>query len=1076
MLNVYQGNRLEVLADRLAELVSEPAGPALAPEEVVVQGAGMARWVSARLAGRLGVCANVRFTLPAAFVWGCFRAVVPTLADRSPYEPGPLAWRVFGAIEDAAGEPGFEPVRAYLAGGDALKRFRLAGRVAQTLDRYLVYRPDWVRAWEAGEGGDWQAALWRRLAAGAGDGHWVRARDAFVAAVGGADPALRSLPGRVTLFAPGDLSPGFLDVLVALAEVTEVHLLLPNPCREYWSDVESPGAVARRRARWRREGRSDASRYFDTGNPLLASWGRAGRDFLDRLQEVPALEEELYVEPERGRLLGALQGDILDLADRGRPGGPPRLGLGADDLSVQVHACHGPLREVQVLHDRLLDLFARLPGLEPRDVLVMAPDLEAYAPHVEAVFSAAPAARHIPWALAGGGPSGEEPTLAAFLQLLDLPASRLPATEVLGLLEVPAVRRRLGLEPDDLATLRRWVRESGIRWGADASARASAGLPELEANSWAFGLKRLFLGYGMPDGSGLFAGVLPCAGVEGAAAEVLGSLQDFLDRLGAWQVRLAHPRSARAWAGLGGELLDDLFRADEEEGERLREVREALAALADETDLAGFGRTFGREVFKARLGELLGGRGGAPPLLSGGVTFAGLGALRGIPARVVCLLGMNGADFPRVDRPPGFDLTVREPRRGDRSRRDEDRYLFLEALLSARDVLYVSYVGRSARDDTARVPSVVVSELLDYLDQAFDAGDRRARERVVTGHPLQPFSRRYFDGGDPRLFSYATEWLPAASGPAPGPSFADGGLAPPDPGRREVGLEALLAFLRSPARHFLKEGLGVRLAEAEAALEDSEVFRLDGLARYRLKDRLLAGVLGGADAGALRALARAAGELPAGAAGELAYREMAGPVEALAGAAAGEAARALEPLEVDLTLGAFRLRGWLRGLTPQGVLGYRPARVRARDWIELWVRHLVLNALAPAGSALASRHLGEDGEVVRLAPVADAAGRLEGLLGAYWQGLSEPLPLFPETSFAYASAVLAGKDPGGALRAARPAWHDAHHARGESLDPDVRLAWRGRDPLGPRFRELALDLLGPMVRAARAAGDAGASV
>lgn len=1129
MLRLYRGNRLERLADRLAEVLADPAGLPLAPETVVVQGPGTARWVAARLASRLGVCANVRFPQPAAFIWDCFRAVLPALPAGSAYEPERLLWRVFGLLDRVRGEPWLGALGHYLEGSDELKRLRLAGRLAATLDQYLVYRPDWIRDWERGGGEDWQAPFWRRLVAEGGRGHWVHAQDAFLSAPLSA-PALRSaLPSRVAVFALPTLSPSYLALLAHLAGLLDVHLFLLDPSREYWSDIESPGATARRRARWRREGRSDASGYYALGHPLLASLGRMGRELLDQVLEYDAEEEDLWEDPvgdlaarlaaglaagSAGGPLGAsaaepaewpaapsrlrlLQRDVLELRNRGREPDAPLLPIPQGDRSLQVHACHGPLREVQVLHDALLDLFERLPGLEPRDVLVLAPDPDVYAPHVEAVFGALGDERYIPWSAARRDPAAGAPAVAAVLQLLDLPASRLPASEVLSLLEVAAVARRLALDEAAVEALRGWVRESGVRWGLDAEARSEAGLPALDETTWAFGLRRLFLGYAMPEDAGLFAGVLPCPGPEGSSAPWLGALAALVERLGTWRQRLAGRYPAGRWAALLRELVDDfLVPTDDEEEARLLELGEAALGVADAALGAGYTGTFAREVFRERLIDALAGHRGAPPVLAGGVTFAGLGQLPGVPARIVWLLGMNGADFPRTERPPGFDRMARQRLRGDRSRRDEDRQRFLDALLAARDVFAVSYVGRSARDNAPMVPSVVVSELLDYVQQAFPPEAPRGAPGgagLVTEHPLQPFSRRYFDGGDPRLFSYAREWLPERIGapagagavtstgptaraiptgtPALG-SFVRAALPLPEEAGREIELGALERFLENPARHFLRERLGVRLAAAEAAPQDAESFRLDRLAAYRLRGEALSAALAGQGLEeAVLPLAAARGDLPLGPVGSLDFARGTAGVPDLAAVLRPALARTLPALEVDLVLDGFRLRGWLSGVTPGGLVTYRVGKVGAKDCLRLWVRHLALCALAPAGVSLASRHFGEDGELA-LGPVADARAQLRALAGAWREGLAAPLPFFPETSLAWARAERTGTPEGDCWRAARKHWHDGYQDRGEALDVWVAVAFRDWEPPDAAFVAAARAVAGPLL-AAEVAGPSG---
>ncbi len=1066
VLTVYRSNRAERLADGLARVLAEPLGDALRPEQVVVQGQGMARWLSLALAERLGVCANVAFPLPAGFLWEVFRAVLPAVSRRSSYAPEVLAWRLFELLGEVQGEPGLEPVRRYLAGGDELKRYRLAGRIAAVLDQYLVYRPDWVRRWERGEEQHWQARLWRRLVQQGPADHWVRVHDAFLQALNAQGMADR-LPPRVSLFAVPALSPSYLDLLARIAERTEVHLFCLTASEEYTADLDDPRRLARRRDRRRRAGGVDDSAYADLGNPLMASLGRMAQAFVSQLQDYRHQDRDDFEPAGEGTLLGVLQDDLLALVNRGREPDAPALPLREDDVSVEVHSCHSALREVQVLHDRLLELFQRRPDLEPRQVAVMASDIGAYAPLVEAVFGSAAADRAIPFAMAERGVSAGHPLVRAALALIDLPLSRLTASEVLSLLDLSAVMRRLGLDAQGLLAVRRWVRESGIRWGAAGSSREALNLPAYEENSWAFGLRRLFLGYAMPPEERLYRGVLPYPHVEGNSAVPLGLLQRFVDALARWQGRLSGSYSAAEWRALVGELLDGFLAPEEDDLTALQAIRDAAASLAEEAAAAGFHGRFGREVTRSRLAAALDERSGAAPVLSGAVTFGGLGSLRAIPFRVVCLLGMNGAEFPRPHRPPSFDLMAAEPRPGDRSRREEDRYLFLEAVLSARKALYLSYVGRNVRDNSPQVPSVLVSELLDYLEQAFTcAGGVRAQ--VVTEHPLQPFSPRYFDGAHPRLFSYASEWLPpvpAAAAAAPRP-FAGEPLPALEPEPPEVELNDLVRFFDDPARGFLRQRLGVHLEEADEAPEDAEAFSLDGLAAYGLKQEALQRVLAGETLEeTFLPVLRGRGALPVGETGTRSFAAAIDPVAELAGRVRERLAVEREPLEVDLPLGEFRLRGWLAGLTADGLVSYRATKVKAKDRLRLWVRHLVLNAVAPQGCELRSVHLAEDTDV-RYRPLEAPQALLTALIEEYWRGLSQPLALFPETSHAYARAVADGRDDDQARGAAWKAWERGFNRPGEREGAYVSLAFRDvAEPLGPEFRRLARQILGPMLAA-----------
>ncbi|MEJ2481237.1 MAG: exodeoxyribonuclease V subunit gamma [Acidihalobacter sp.] len=1070
MFHIHHSNRTELLLDALAQVCAEAPADPFEAETVVVQNPGMARWLALGIAERSGVAANLEFPLLASFVWRVYETQFDDLPDHSPLDREILLWRLMALLPEQLEDPAYAPLRHYLQGADeALRRYQLAQRVADLFDQYLVFRAERVLAWEGGEEEHWQARLWRTLNAGERQPHRARLYAEFGERARAGELRRGDLPARVSLFGLTAIPPAYVEVLRALAEVIDVHLFVLNPSLNYWGDIVDERTRAQLRRLWARHGRAAEADYLSVGNPLLASLGKQGRDLLDLLHEGAGEDHDRFAPPQRLDLLGMLQLDILMLQGRGDGADEqPPLPLEPGDRSLQVHSAHSPMREVQVLHDRLLALIEESDGLTPRDIVVMAPDIDAYAPYVEAVFGAAPPERRIPWSIADRHAAAESPLAATLLALLALPQSRLTVSEVLALLEDAAVMRRLGLDEAGLERVRRWVREANIRWGLDADMRAGLGLPAEDAASWAFGLRRLLLGYAMPpDGETLISGIAPYPDIEGGEARDLGLLADFIERLAAWRERLMQPREAAAWADALGALLDDFFLPDDDEANFLQQVREALGSLREHCREAGFAEAVDLAVVRDHLrGRLEDARAGQA-FLDGRVSFCNMVPMRSIPFRVVCLLGMNDGDYPRNQRPLGFDLMAEQPRRGDRSRREDDRYLFLEALLSAREVLYLSYVGRDIRSNAERVPSVLLGELLETVERGFRAPDGGADvlKQIVTEHPLQPFSSRYFGGGE-RLFSYAAEWLSETRHDGIG-AFLERPLPEPEEAPwRELELDELAGFLSHPARHLLERRLGVNLREYDERIADAEPFELDHLGAWQLKDRALALTLAGRDAEGLERLALADGSLPSAGFGRQAFARAVESVPELAEELRGLGVEAAcDTLELDLELGECRLRGWLRGAGAGGLLRYRTGRLRARDRLRLWLEHLALNALAPQGVECVSVFCAEDG-LLRLGPVTDAPAHLQALVGLYREGWREPLPFFAETSLAYAERLLRkGEDAEAALAAAAKVWAGNQFVAGEADDAYNRLAFRALEPLDARFAELAERVYAPLFAA-----------
>lgn len=1065
----YRSNRLEILADRLAALLRQPLRSPLAREVVVTSGSGLARWLGLRLAGRLGICANFHFQLPATFLWTMARAVLRQLPPTSSFDRPVLHWRLMALLRDLEETPCFAPVRTYLGDGrDEFRRYELAGRIADCFDQYLVYRPDWIERWEAGEEDHWQAELWRRLARG-GEAHRVRVQARFRARLASGDFDRRQLPERVSVIGVSALPPLDVELLATLARSIAIHLFLLDPCQEYWGDIRAERDLARLG-----EEIDPDEAYLTVGHPLLASLGKQGRDFIDLLNAWPRVEWDGFVEPEGNDLLHRLQADILHLRERGGDEHPP-LPLRSDDRSLQIHACHGPMREVEVLHDQLLALFAADPELRPADVIVMTPDIARYGPLIEAVFASVPRERRIPFSIADRGAPAEEPLVEALFCLLDLSGGRYDASQVLSLLELPAVGRRFGLDEADLTRIRRWTRDAGIRWGLDAGTKALWELPAIAEHTWRMGLDRLLLGYALPGrGRDLYAGILPHDEVEGGEAQALGQWQTFVEALFGLDAQLREARSPVAWVESLHGVLDRFFAPREREENEIQRIRAALETLRANAEQAGFTEPVGLAVVMSALRTVL--NAAESPVgrfLSGGVTCCALVPMRSIPFAVVALLGMNDDAFPRSHRPIDFDRMATRFRRGDRARRQDDRYLFLETLLSARRCLYISYVGQSIRDNTPLPPSVLVGELLDVVDRSFYRPDGgRPREQLVTRHPLQAFSRRYFRGDD-RLFSYARELTEASRqagrgerDPAP---LLTTELPEPDPALRRVTLESLTGFFRNPARWLLRERLGIRPDEGEEELATREPFVLDGLANYQLLGRMLELHRDGRTAVEIEAVMRGSGALPHGQVGQCVFVQAQSRVMRFA----GRLGRVLprrdpEPLDLELKLGEFEVSGRLTGVTPAGRVGYRLASIKANDYLNLWLYHLALNVAAPAGMALQSRWVAEDQEVL-LEPVEEAAAHLRALLEWYWQGTRRLLHFFPRSALVYVETLRKDRDQDAekALRAARRQWEgdDFQKVTPEREDVYYHLAFRDTDPLDAEFEAVAMAVFGPLFEA-----------
>ncbi|MEF9899092.1 MAG: exodeoxyribonuclease V subunit gamma [Pseudomonas sp.] len=1098
---VVHGNRLDELRSLVVSWMRRyPLAP-LENEIVLVQSNGIAQWLKLALAedpeeddlGGCGIAAAIEVQLPGSFMWQLYRRVLgrDEIPEVSLLDKAPLTWRLMRLLPEVIDKPHFEPLQRFLTDdSDLRKRYQLAERLADLFDQYQVYRADWLKDWAAGRhvlntargetkplpaANCWQAELWRALLLDVGEEGMAQSRagvhQRFIERINSIEQAPAGLPSRVIVFGISSLPAQALEALAGLARFSQVLLCVHNPCRHHWADIVADKDLLRHqyKRQQRKQGMPnliDAQSLHQHAHPLLAAWGKQGRDYINLLDSYddPASYRtafsdgriDLFSESQPRTLLNQLQDDILEL----RPLAETRELWPAvnpvKDRSVRFQIAHSPQREVEILHDQLLARFSTDPALRPRDVIVMLPDINTYAPHIRAVFGqlGRDDSRFIPFTLTDQGQRGRDPLLIALEHLLKLPDSRFAVSEVLDLLDVPALRARFAIKESDLPTLHRWIEGAGIRWGLNAEQRESLGLPAgLEQNSWRFGLRRMLLGYAVGVGEGC-EGIEPFDEIGGLDAALIGPLVALLDALEIAYQQLSEPAPAAQWGERLHALLQVFFLAETEHDDyllvQLQTLRETWLQTCESVGLEDLlPLTVVREAWLAGLdqGRL------SQRFLAGSVNFCTLMPMRAIPFKLVCLLGMNDGDYPRAQPPLDFDLMGSDYRPGDRSRREDDRYLLLEALLSARDQLYVSWVGRSIRDNSGRPASVLIGQLRDHIaagwhlfgakeESKLDSGEQLLHALTVE-HPLQPFSARYFYKGS-NLFSYAREWQ-ALHMASEGQSTTDAELLPYE-NDEALSLPLLQDFLRHPVRHFFSQRLNVFFESLQAPLADEEPFVLDALQRYSLSESLLASALA-TPQDVDQALERQArrlqgyGMLPLAGFGQSLQAELIEPLPDLL--QRHQQLLRQWPTTLDSALPIrfefrkLKLEGWL-GRVYQGndnsllsiiTLPNSISSGRSLKWHRLtstWVMHL---AACAVGLRLHSAVVATDITLL-LAPIEQArAGDVLGdLLLARHAGMCAPLPIAVKTAFAW----LGQGDPEKALVAAAKAYEgDGQNSFGE---------------------------------------------
>ena len=1119
--HLHRAVRTAELAGGLGELLADPLADPFAEEVVVVPEHGVERWLAQRLSHRLGVgeggsaaprrgdgvCAGVRFVRPAS--------LVTMLTGRElddPWLPTHLVWPLLATIDRCLGEPWAASLARHLGHGEAGadadirlgRRYGLALRLARLIHRYGLQRPSVLTAWRAGRDEDgagaelpddlrWQAELYRRLLEVV-DAPPPDVRHTATLERLRAGDATLDLPGRLSLFGHTRLPVTEVELLRALAVHRDVHLWLPQPSPAAWSAMTASLDGEGRRSV---VPRSDDRLADAVAHPLLASLGRDSRELVRVLGADLGDEDELLETRTAppGTVLAWLQSDIAanhvpDLAERSARVPAP------GDRSLSIHACHGPTRQVEVLREVLVGLLEDDPTLEPRDVLVMCPDVEVYAPLIGAAFGLGDhgtdaagvdthPAHRLRVSIADRSLRATNPLLGVAEQLVALVGGRASASEILDLLGSEPVRHRFRLDDRDLDQITGWVAATGVRWGFDAAGRAPFALAAEAQNTWSFGLDRLLSGVAVSADGPLSIGghTLPYDDIGSGSIDLAGRLAETLSRVEAAVETLGAARSASEWTRALREAVLDLTDVPMSDAWQVGDLDRVLAEASQHAP-----EDLPLRIADVRvlLADRLAGRPGRASFRTGGLTVCTMVPMRSVPHRVICLVGLDDDSFPRQQSIDGDDVLARAPLTGERDARSEDRQLLLDAVMAAGERLVITYTGADERSGERRPPAVPLGELIDAAAETVapaaapgrdgtDPEDAAVTASVALGevrHPLQPFDPRNFTAGvltgADRPFSFDLAGLDGATAllgeRTSVPPLLDGPLPAED--LTEISLAQLVDFVQSPARTFLRERLGLSVSWEADEVSDRMPVDLDTLERWAIGDRGARARLAGRTSEEVWTAELLRGELPPSG---LARHTLApvcerveGLVESVESLRSGQPARTVH---VDIALPAGRrITGAVDGVHGDRLVAAGYSSVGAKQLLAAWVRLLALTAGYPDPGGWQASVLGTTtkGTVARAFGRLDpqiALARLADLVDLYLLGRTTVLPLPAKTAYAYAQAVHRDdRRTGAARRAARGAWEpDDRGFNDERADRWWRLAHGDAAPLD----RLLADAAGP---------------
>ena len=1050
----------------------------MAAEWIGIQSRGMKQWISIWMAQQLGICTNTHFVFPRQLI-DIILSNVEFLenSDKSMDEDF-FFWSIFKLLNESDFSKEFSSIENYIQGDETgQKRYQLSMKIAKVFDDYQVYRPDMLINWQKIQSirvlkdpvEQWQARLWRKIASKDEKTHLAGKADLFLKAFSCKTIRADVFPSRISFFGISALPGLFLQVFEKISQLMDINLFLLVPSDQFFFDIKSARQIGRMSLK--EEAPIDPGPlYYEMGNPLLSSLGTSGKVFLGALEAFNYHEpfDDLFQDPgkESQTMLAILQSDILNLVHRKKDGQEPCVAVSDQDTSVCIHACHSPMREAQVLKDLLLNEFKKDPKLSPHDIIVMMPDIEAYAPFVESVFTLETA---LPYSISDRRKRSDSEALGAFLKILALKNARLEQTQVLDLLLSESIAQTFDISFDEISMIEKMVTDANILWGKDADQRETLGLSAFEENTWEFGLQRLFMGLAMPENHDMpVQDILPCESFEGLDLEVLGKFALFCHTLFSCLKTLTGQKTIKRWCNALKKISNSLMDRNSKNGEDVSFLFQTIDHIREDAQKAEFITAVSFETMGSLIEQKLDQNISQGNFLAGNITFCNIMPMRSIPFKIVVLMGMDEKSFPRQVFKPGFDLIKKYPRPGDKIERDEDRYLFLETLLSARSKLIVTYTGMSIQDNSIIPGSGVVSELMEAMDESFVFPEGVFYHFF---HPLHPFNSEYFNPDD-SIYSFSKDNCSIAKALCEKRSDKSGFFKTlPETKLKEqtsnILLDEIIRFFRNPIEWFMKERLNIKLPQLEEQQKDREAFSLSGLDQYVLGSFLMEKNIKSSREVELYPTLKAMGSLPLGEKGRLEYEKMvktAGPVIDAARDIALK--KQLPPVAMSINIDGLEVSANFSDIREDGVYILNYGKINGARLLSTWIRHLFLNICVPENYPKKTILTGRDPKgkkplLTYLFPALDleAHQHFKELVQIFNNTGAAPFYFSCETSWQFAQAMAKKEfEPDrlefvrdtvfAAMNRSKTSWYGGYYQAGERENRYVSLGVENNDPFG----------------------------
>ncbi len=1079
--------KLDNLSSSLADNIVNSKKDPFKPNIVICQGKSMELYLNKTIADKKTIAANIQYRFPRNSINDILN-LYDENSNVTRLDLNIMIWDIYFLLFELIDKADYKPLKDYINADDSskeLRQYQLSRQIASVFDFYIGYRGDWLESWQEtkkitkkgtsteklvlGPHELWQADLWRKLTVEREDK--IEFKRASLLLGECIEKISDKLPEKLSIFAISNMPQDYINFFKILNEneKPELNFYYITPCLEFWGDSTKKKAAL--------EGE---------GNRLLASWGQLGRDFFNSLLDADfdlsgPDEESKPTEPET--LLTALQYDILSNSSLDET---KLKKFDAKDKSIVINSCYSRMREIEVLYDHILNELNE-GKCEFSDIVVMAPNIEEYAPYIKAVFKQNAISNaegsgkksFIPFNISDCSTIFSSIEAETFIKILNLPKGKMTSEDIFDIISSEPVANKFNFSKEDRDKMYELISKSKIFWGKNNEHRNEIlGMEYNDTGTWDFGFKRMLMGYAVDSEDVVDGNILPLNTFDNDGI-VIGKLISVCKKIFDICDKMSESLSYDDWCDkIFYPIIKEFFELPNSKNEQIKPLLTAISSFKHTCSKSCLSdKEIPLDVAKAAIEfELNNESSNSAAFFRGSVTFCQLLPMRNIPFKNVCVLGMNDSEFPRINQECGFNLANKEYRTGDRNLRNEDRYIFLETLLATKEKFYISYIGQSNSTNEELPPSVLVDELLDYLE----SGTGKNKSEFVTKHPLHGFNEKYFVESEDDFYSYSKTYYNAAKSfenskkISADELFCSEYLPLSDENlKNEFSFDEFVRFFLCPAKFFLKYRFNINLYdETLEPLDSSEPFELDNLEKYLLKDELLKHKIDEKEFDIENNL-KASGILPPKVWGDSIFQDADGIAEEINEAVSDLGEKnyktkeyKFDEKEFDIENFKFTITGTFDNIFKKDgqkvQVFFRPGEIKNKDKLKAWIWHQL--AMQENLGIKKTILIGWDKKLVQ-EEICDCKYNLPKLVEIFVCGLKKPLPLFENSSPEFVKSykkVIADDS----LKVASKKWEKDEYSFYYDLNEYANFICFGESPpqlndnLKDEFIELATEIFG----------------